>query len=123
VKLHEIDTPALLLDLDATERSLAKMARFSAAGIIAIVDSSVSTEVSGSVEIWVHSDATVNRHDRRYGVLNEKRRNRIEAARLKDVPGKKMATLRRAVSGDHVELSGSADSEYSCALEAKGVTS
>jgi D-serine deaminase-like pyridoxal phosphate-dependent protein len=28
VKLHEIDTPALLLDLDTMERNLAKMARF-----------------------------------------------------------------------------------------------
>jgi len=32
VKLHEIDTPALLLALDAMERNLAKMARFFAAG-------------------------------------------------------------------------------------------
>ena len=27
MKLHEIDTPALLLDLDAMERNLAKMSR------------------------------------------------------------------------------------------------
>jgi D-serine deaminase-like pyridoxal phosphate-dependent protein len=45
VKLHEIDTPALLLDLDATERNLAKMARFLRAGIAVIVDSSVPPEV------------------------------------------------------------------------------
>ena len=32
MKLHEIDTPALLLDLDAMERNLAKMARFFSAG-------------------------------------------------------------------------------------------
>jgi D-serine deaminase-like pyridoxal phosphate-dependent protein len=32
VKLHEIDTPALLLDLDAMERNLAKMAEFFCAG-------------------------------------------------------------------------------------------
>ena len=32
VKLREIDTPALLLDLDAMERNLTKMARFFSAG-------------------------------------------------------------------------------------------
>jgi D-serine deaminase-like pyridoxal phosphate-dependent protein len=32
VTLHEIDTPALLLDLDAMERNLAKMARFFSGG-------------------------------------------------------------------------------------------
>lgn len=32
MKLHEIDTPALLLDLDPMERNLAKMARFFSAG-------------------------------------------------------------------------------------------
>ncbi len=32
MKLHEIDTPALLLDLDAMERNLAKMSRFFAVG-------------------------------------------------------------------------------------------
>jgi D-serine deaminase-like pyridoxal phosphate-dependent protein len=32
VKFHEIDTPALLLDLDAMERNLAKMAEFFGAG-------------------------------------------------------------------------------------------
>jgi D-serine deaminase-like pyridoxal phosphate-dependent protein len=32
VKIHEIDTPALLLDLDAMERNLAKMAGFFSAG-------------------------------------------------------------------------------------------
>jgi len=32
VKLHEIDTPALLLDLDVMERNLAKMARFFGVG-------------------------------------------------------------------------------------------
>jgi D-serine deaminase-like pyridoxal phosphate-dependent protein len=32
VTLHEIDTPALLLDLDGMERNLAKMARFFSAG-------------------------------------------------------------------------------------------
>jgi D-serine deaminase-like pyridoxal phosphate-dependent protein len=71
VKLHEIDTPALLLDLDATERNLAKMARFLRAGIAVIVDSSVPPEVRGGVGIWVHfSNATVNQHDRLYGVRN-----------------------------------------------------
>ena len=32
MKLQEIDTPALLLDLDAMERNLAKMSRFFAIG-------------------------------------------------------------------------------------------
>ena len=32
ITLHELDTPALLLDLDAMERNLTKMARFFAAG-------------------------------------------------------------------------------------------
>jgi D-serine deaminase-like pyridoxal phosphate-dependent protein len=40
-------------------------------GIIDILDSSVSIEVGDTLEIWVHySDATVNLHDRMYGIRN-----------------------------------------------------
>ena len=40
-------------------------------GIIDILDSSVTLDVGDTVEIWVHySDATVNLHDRMYGVRN-----------------------------------------------------
>jgi D-serine deaminase-like pyridoxal phosphate-dependent protein len=40
-------------------------------GIIDILDSSVPVEVGDTVEIWVHyGDATVNLHDRMYGIRN-----------------------------------------------------
>jgi D-serine deaminase-like pyridoxal phosphate-dependent protein len=40
-------------------------------GIIDILDSSVSLEVGDTIEIWAHySDATVNLHERMYGVRN-----------------------------------------------------
>jgi len=79
VKLHEIDTPALLLDLDAMERNLAKMSRFFAVGpirnaehgIMDILDPSVALEVGDLIEVWAHySDATVNLHERMYGIRN-----------------------------------------------------
>ncbi len=78
MKLHEIDTPALLLDLDAMERNLAKMARFAVGptrnaehGIMDILDPSVTLEVGDIIEIWAHySDATVNLHERMYGIRN-----------------------------------------------------
>ena len=41
--------------------------------IIDTVESSLSLEVGETMEIWVHfSDATVNLHDRMYGVRNGK---------------------------------------------------
>ena len=81
MKLHEIDTPALLLDLDAMERNLAKMSRFFAVGptrhtehgFIDMVYPSVVLEVGDIIEIWAHySDATVNLHERMYGIRNGK---------------------------------------------------
>jgi D-serine deaminase-like pyridoxal phosphate-dependent protein len=40
-------------------------------GIIDILDSSVTLNVGDTVELWVHySDATVNLHDRMYGIRN-----------------------------------------------------
>ena len=40
-------------------------------GIIDILDPSVPVEVGDTIEIWVHySDATVNLHDRMYGIRN-----------------------------------------------------
>jgi D-serine deaminase-like pyridoxal phosphate-dependent protein len=40
-------------------------------GIIDILDPSVSVEVGDAIEIWVHySDATVNLHERMYGIRN-----------------------------------------------------
>jgi D-serine deaminase-like pyridoxal phosphate-dependent protein len=40
-------------------------------GIIDILDSSVPVEVGDTLEIWVHySDATVNLHERMYGIRN-----------------------------------------------------
>jgi D-serine deaminase-like pyridoxal phosphate-dependent protein len=42
-------------------------------GIIDILDPSVSVEVGDAIEIWVHySDATVNLHERMYGIRNGK---------------------------------------------------
>jgi D-serine deaminase-like pyridoxal phosphate-dependent protein len=40
-------------------------------GILDILDPSVAPEVGDIIEIWVHySDATVNLHDRMYGIRN-----------------------------------------------------
>ena len=40
-------------------------------GIIDILDRSVSVNVGDTLELWVHySDATVNLHDRIYGIRN-----------------------------------------------------
>lgn len=42
-------------------------------GIIDLLDSSVTFDVGDTIEIWVHySDATVNLHDRMYGMRNGK---------------------------------------------------